>query len=203
MDNKLISYAAPVFLSLLMFFSNFMDTEIFRMGENNFAIWFVMSVFCFVAGWFINKTFTWQRGGKMLFGLIVATTVASNILVIWFSEYFTSGGLMSENIILFSLRNVFLGSMGFFGMSVSEVLRMESDLRLTREKLKVYETTIKDVKKESELIIKDAEVKAYKITAEAELIVKSAELKKERIEKELREFIQIEKELIKKYEGNS
>ncbi len=203
MSDRILAYSAPVILSLLIFFSNFMNTELFRMGENNFAIWFVMSVFCFVCGWFINKSFGWERGGKIVFGIIIATTSFSIVLVIWFGEYFAVGNLVSENIILFSLRNVFIGAMAFFGMSVSEVFRLDGALHVSREKLQVYETAIQDVKKESELIIREAQLKAYKITAEAELMVRSAEMKKEKIEKELREFIQVEKELIKKYEGNS
>lgn len=203
MNDRFLSYASPGILSFLIFFSNFMNTELFRMGENNFAIWFIMSVFCFVCGWFINKFFGWEKGGKIIFGIIIATTSFSIILVIWFGEYFAIGNLVSENIILFSLRNVFIGAMGFFGMSISEVFRLDQALIISREKLKVYETAIQDVKKESELIIKEAQIKAYKMTAEAELYVRNAEMKKEKIEKELREFIQVEKELIKKYEGNS
>ena len=55
-------------------------------------------------------------------------------------------------------------------------------------------------KKEAELTLKDAKVTAQKLIMDSELAAKNTILKKERIESELKEFIQTERELIKKYE---
>jgi hypothetical protein len=49
--------------------------------------------------------------------------------------------------------------------------------------------------------VKEAKIKAQKIINDAEASSKNIILKKERIERELREFILAEKELIKKYES--
>ena len=57
-----------------------------------------------------------------------------------------------------------------------------------------------DAKKEAELALKEARVKAEKLINDAELHAKNTILKKERIERELKEFIHTERELIKKYE---
>ena len=77
----------------------------------------------------------------------------------------------------------------------------QRDFVILEEKLKVYETQLVDARKAAELEIKEAKIKAQKIINDAELNAKNTSLKKERIEKELKEFIQAEKELIKRYES--
>ena len=67
-------------------------------------------------------------------------------------------------------------------------------------KVKILEETAVDSKKESALALKEASLKAEKIINEAEANAKNTFLKKERIENELKEFIQTERELIKRYE---
>ncbi|MBA4251029.1 MAG: hypothetical protein C0425_09050 [Chlorobiaceae bacterium] len=201
MEKKNItSYAAPVVLTILIFLSNFLDPSILKFGDNNFAVWFVLSTFCFACGWFINKSFGWQFGGKLVFSLTVAAAFISIILVTLFRVYFSAGNALAENMILYTLRNVTLGAMGFFGMSISEIFILNERANTATEKLKIFEEVVKNAKSESELTIQDAKLKAAKILHEAEVQSKNLILKKERIERELREFIQIEKELIKKYE---
>jgi hypothetical protein len=90
--------------------------------------------------------------------------------------------------------------MGIFGMAIQEILSGEKQAAILREKVKVLEATTDDSKKEAELLIKEASLKAQKIVQDAELNAKNIILKKERIEKELKEFIQTEKELLKRYE---
>ena len=90
--------------------------------------------------------------------------------------------------------------MGYFGMAVAEILHLEKDYAGAKEKLKMYEEGIQDAKKESELIVKEAQIKAQKILNDAISEAKNTILKKERIEEELKNFIEVEKELIKKYE---
>jgi cyclopropane fatty-acyl-phospholipid synthase-like methyltransferase len=91
--------------------------------------------------------------------------------------------------------------MAIFGMSVVENLTLQRDLLILQERLKIFEGNFIDSKKEAELEIREAKLKAQKITNDADLYAKNTVLKKERIEKELKEFIQAEKELIKKYEN--
>jgi hypothetical protein len=201
MEKKsILNYATPVLLGVLMFASNFLNTQIFNFSENNFAVWFVLSVLCFACGWFINKTFGWHLGGKVVFATIVSSTILSIIMITFFRDYFSANQLLTENLILYSLRNVTLGSMAFFGMSIVEVLRMQKDHAVTSEKIKVYDEMKRDANKEAELEIREAKINAKKIIFDAEAAAKNIILKKERIESELKEFIQAEKELIKKYE---
>lgn len=196
----LVNYGAAVLLASFLFVSNFLNTNLFDFGQLNFAVWFVLSVLSFSCGWFINRVLGWHHGGKVLFAIIIALTIVSLFIVIFFNEYFSAMELLSENLILYSLRNITLGAMGFFGMAVQEVLGSERESIVLKEKIKVYEEMMIDARKEADLTLKEAKLQAQKIIQDAELNAKNIFLKKERIEKELKEFIQIEKELIKKYE---
>jgi len=94
-----------------------------------------------------------------------------------------------------------LGTMGFFGMAMGEIFSLQKELLEVKSKLNIFEEYIKSAKDEAALTVLEAKVKAEKIINNAEASAKNTLLKKERIEKELKEFIQIERELIKKYEA--
>ena len=198
--NALVNYSVPTLLGLLIFSSNFLNTDLFNFGEQNFAVWFVLSVFCFACGWYINRTLNWHLGGKVIFAVIVSVTAVSMVLIMFFSDYFSANELLTENLILFSLRNITLGAMGIFGMAIQEILTGEKQALILTEKVKLLEASAGDTKKEAELVLREAYTKAEKIIFDAEANAKNTTLKKERIESELKEFIQAEKELIKRYE---
>ena len=196
----LVNYGAAVLLAAFLFISNFLNTDLFDFGQLNFAVWFVLSIFSFSCGWFINRVLGWQHGGKIVFAIIIAVTIVSLFVIIFYNEYFAAAELLTENIILYSLRNIMLGAMGFFGMALQEVLGSERESIILKEKIKVYEQTMLDAKREAELTLREAKVTAQKLINDADLHAKNTILKKERIEKELNEFIHTERELIKKYE---
>jgi hypothetical protein len=198
--KKIFNSAVPVLLGVFLFISNFLTPNIFDFGSSSFTVWFVLSVICFACGWYINKTLGWQLGGKVIFSVIIAGTLLGIITITFFRDYFSAGELLAENLILYSLRNITLGAMAFFGMSVVEILTKQRDYLILQEKLKTFEDTLKDAKKEAELELREARVKAQKLLQDAEMSTKNLKMRKEALEKELKEFIQIEKELIKKYE---
>jgi hypothetical protein len=200
MKKTLSQYSIPVLLGILVFASNFLNTELFHFGDQNFAVWFVLSILCFACGWYINRSLGWQFGGKVLFSVIISVTLISVVMIVFFYEYFGTAEILTENLILYSLRNITLGAMGIFGMSIQEILSGENQAAILREKVKVLEATADDSKKEAQLVLKEANLKAEKIINDAELNSKNIVLTKERIEKELKEFIQTERELIKRYE---
>jgi hypothetical protein len=173
---------------------------LFNFGDRNFAVWFVLSILCFACGWYINRTLGWQRGGRIVFAVIVSVTILSIAIIVFYNEYFGTFELLAENLILFSLRNITLGAMGIFGMAIQEVVSGEKEALILREKVKVFEATASDSRKEAELLMKEAKLTADTIIHEAEATAKNIFLKKQRIEQELKEFIQTERELIKKYE---
>ena len=198
--NALANYSVPTLLGLLIFSSNFLNTDLFNFGEQNFSVWFALSIFCFACGWYINRTLNWHLGGKVMFAVIVSATAVSMVLIVFFSDYFSANELLTENLILFSLRNIILGAMGIFGMAIQEILTSEKQALILAEKVKLLEASAGESKKEAELVLREAHIKAEKIIFNAEANAKNITLKKERIESELKEFTQAEKELIKRYE---
>jgi len=200
MKKFFTKYSVPVLLGLLIFSSDFLNTSLFNFGDRNFAVWFVLSILCFACGWYINRSLGWQLGGKVVFAVIVSVTLISIAIIIFFNEYFGTFDLLAENLILFSLRIITLGAMGIFGMAIQEILSGEKEALILREKVKVLEATAADSKKEAELLLREASIKAEKIINDSEATAKNIILKKERIEQELKEFIQTERELLKRYE---
>jgi len=200
MKKTITHYSIPLLLGMLVFASNFLNTDLFNFGEKNFAVWFVLSVLCFACGWYINKTLGWQFGGKVVFAVLISVTFISIVLIIFFSDYFGAGELLTENLILYSLRNIALGSMGIFGMAIQETVMGETEVLMLREKVKLLESLADESKKQADIILKEASLKAEKIISDAEIKSKNTFLKKERIENELKEFIQTERELLKRYE---
>ncbi len=198
--KNIIKYATAILLGVLIFASDFLDTDIFNFDEKNFAVWFVLSILCFASGWYINKTLGWHKGGKIVFSVIIAVTIVSIFMITFFSGYFNANEILTENLILYSLRNITLGAMGFFGMAIQEVINNRRDTQILIEKVEFLERESDISKKEAKLIIKEANLNAEKIINNAEAKAKNLFLKKERIEKELKEFIQTERELIKRYE---
>ncbi|MCU0332739.1 MAG: DivIVA domain-containing protein [Ignavibacteriaceae bacterium] len=200
MKNFFSKYSVPVLLGLLIFASDFLNTSLFNFGDRNFAVWFVLSILCFACGWYINRSLGWQLGGKVVFAVIVSITLISIAIIIFFNEYFGTFELLTENLILFSLRNITLGAMGIFGMAIQEIVSGEKEALILREKVKVLEATAADSRKEAELLLREAQLKAGIIINDSEASAKNITLKKERIEQELKEFIQTERELLKRYE---
>jgi len=200
MKKLLTSYSVPVLLGILIFASDFLNTSLFNFGDRNFAVWFVLSILCFACGWYINRSLGWQKGGRVVFAVIVSITIISIAIIVFFNEYFATFELLTENLILFSLRNITLGAMGIFGMAIQEVVSGEKEALILREKVKVLEATAADSKKEAELLLREASIKAEKIINDSEAKAKNTILRKERIEEELQDFIQTERELIKRYE---
>ena len=200
MKKFITKYSVPVLLGLLIFASDFLNTSLFNFGDRNFAVWFVLSILCFACGWYINRSLGWQLGGKVVFAVVVAVTLISIAIIIFFNEYFGTFELLAENLILFSLRVISLGAMGIFGMAIQEIISGEKEALILREKVKIFEATAADSKKEAELLLREASLKAEKIINDTEAKAKNILLKKERIEQELKEFIQTERELLKRYE---
>ena len=200
MIKKLFNLFTPALLAVLMFFSNFLSTDLFEIGFRNFTVWFILSIFAFACGWLINKTLGWSYGGKVVFAVIVSTVVVSLAIVSYFNEYFGLSELISENLILYTLRNITLGAMGIFGMAVSEVIRLERECVSLEEFKKKEEETLKDASEKAKLLVEQAELKAEKILFDAEK--KSSEMTeaKKYTEAELIKLIKTEIELLKKYD---
>lgn len=200
MSKSLKYYLAPLLLGLLIFISNFLNTELFGAEIINFAVWFILSLFIFAIGWLTNNTLGWVHGGKIVFAVIVALAFISALLVSFFSDYFLTENLLFENIFLYTVRNIFLGSMAFFGMAMCELINHQKELETLRNQ--DSDKLLAEAAKKSELILKEASLQAEKIIFEANKKATNIIDQKNILERKLQEFINTEKEIIKKYESD-
>ncbi|RMD48058.1 MAG: hypothetical protein D6830_07625 [Ignavibacteria bacterium] len=198
--NK-IYYALPALLAVLMFSSNFLSTDLFSRNVINFAVWFILSIFAFSLGWIITNTLDWDFGGRVVFAVIIVTAVITMFFITIFQEYFNINSVLTENILLYILRNIYIGLMGVFGMAVSKLIELQ---RITNS----YETVnatkdeiIENAKEKANLIIAQAKVDAAKITLDAENKIKNLEETQVKMETKLNEFIKLEKELLNRYKN--
>jgi len=191
-------YFAPLLIALLIFISNFLNTELFGPEIIKFTVWFILSLFIFATGWITNNTLGWEHGGKVVFSVIVAAAIIGVMMVSFFSDYFLTENLLFENVFLYTLRNIFLGSMAIFGMAVSELLSAQKEI----ENLKNQDSDkiLEEAKKKSEIMLKEAALEAEKVVHEANVKATSILEQKKILERKLKEFLEVEKELIKKYD---
>lgn len=201
MQKKPVYYATAGLLAVIIFASNFLSTDLFKAGYQNFSVWFVLSVFAFACGWLINKTLGYNHGGKVVFAVIVSSSFLSVLLISFFSEYFGLSDLLVENMILYVLRNIELGAMAFFGQVVCELLLMQKDGNSAKLKLEEMKRMMTNAQREAQVIIEEARVKSERMIYEAQQSSDEIIERKNQIESRLKEFIATEKDLIKKYES--
>ncbi|PID59502.1 MAG: hypothetical protein CR986_05560 [Ignavibacteriae bacterium] len=198
MKDRLKNYLYPLLIAILIFISNFLNTEIFNQEIINFTVWFILALFVFATGWATNTTLDWVHGGKVVFSVIVAMVFVSSFLVSFFSNFFSTENLVFENIILYSLRNIFLGSIAFFGMSLSELITKQREIE--NYKNQDNEKLLREAERKSEIILKEATVEAENIILKANKKASAVIEQKNILQQRLKDFIDIEKEVIKNYE---
>jgi len=200
-ERKPIYYATAGLLAVIIFASNFLSTDIFQAGYQNFSVWFVLSVFSFACGWLLNKTLGYSHGGKVIFAVIIASAFITVLLISFFSEYFGFSDLLVENMILYILRNITLGAMGLFGMAICEIIQLQKDSETHKNKSEEIKKLIANAQHEAHLIVEDARIKADRMLYDTQNAVEDMLERKTQIEIRLKEFIAAERELIKKYES--
>ena len=197
---KPIYYFYPLLMAFLIFLSDFLNTRMFETMLQTFAVWFILSVLIFSIGYIIDKSFGWVIGGKVVFVSIIISIIFSLSFASFFKNYIALSSPLLEDLILFILRNITLGAMGFFGMAIAEVTANEAVIKAQGDIEKNTALLIENAKKEAELLIKEAEQKIEEMKKEKtgelnELVRNEIELKKK-----LNELISSEKEILKKYD---
>ncbi len=187
-------------MAFLIFLSDFLNTRLFETMLQTFAVWFILSLLIFSLGWIIDKSFGWVVGGKVVFVSIIISIIFSLSFASFFKNYIALTSPLLEDLILFILRNISLGAMGFFGMAIAEVTSNEAIIKAQSEISKNADIMIENAKKEAELLIKEAEQKIEELKKEKlgtvnELVRNEIELKKK-----LNELITAEKEILNKYD---
>lgn len=193
-------YLTAALLAVIIFASNFLSTDLFRAGYQNFSVWFVLSLFSFACGWLINKTLGYNHGGKVIFAVIVAMAFFSVLLVSLFKEYFGLSELLVENMILYALRSITLGAMAFFGMAVSEIIILQKEVVQGKAKQDDIKKYVANAQREANLAIDEAKTKADRLLTDVQTNLNEMIDRKNQVERRLKEFIQTERELLKSYE---
>lgn len=199
-ELKKYYYLIPALLAIIIIASDFLSTEIFKSSFQNFSVWFILSVIAFAIGWFSNKSFGYHFGGKIIFAVIIASAIFSLILLTLFKDYFGLSDLLVENLILFTLRNITLGSMAFFGMVVCELLILQKELVKNSSKEDEVKKILINAQREAQIAIEEAKLKADKMLFDVQKNLNEMIERKNQIERRLKEFIQTERELLKQYE---
>jgi hypothetical protein len=88
--------------------------------------------------------------------------------------------------------------MAIFGMAISELLTSQKVIE--NFKNQDSEKLLEETKKKAEIILKEAALESEKIIYEANKKATSILEQKKILERKLKEFIDVEKELIKKYD---
>jgi len=200
-QRKPIYYATAGLLAVIIFASNFLSTDLFKAGYQNFSVWFVLSIFAFACGWLINKTLGYNHGGKVVFAVIVSCAFISVFLVSYFSEYFGLSDLLVENMILYILRSISLGAMALFGMVVCELMLMQKEGNAAKLKLDEMKNMIANAQREANLMLEETKLKSEKMIYAAQQSADEIINRKNQIEQRLKEFIATEREIINKYES--
>ncbi|PKL81780.1 MAG: hypothetical protein CVV24_13515 [Ignavibacteriae bacterium HGW-Ignavibacteriae-3] len=202
MEKKPVYYLTPALLTIIIFASDFLSTDLFKAGYQNFSVWFVLSIFSFACGWLMNKTLGYNHGGKVVFAVIVASTFISVLMISIFSGYFGLSDLLVENLILYVLRNIMLGAMAFFGMALSEIIILQKENSPAKTKEDDSKKIIENAQREANLLIEEAKLKSDKMIYQVQQGMNDMIERKNQIERRLKEFIAAERELIKKYESD-
>jgi len=196
----LLVFVTLTFLVIMILSTLFIDKNFLGIGDLNFLAWFSINLFSFICGWVLNKITNWKNSTRLCFVAILASLIIALGIVIYFKDFFNIQRALVENLVAIGFQIVFVGLMSLFGVTTSEVFRLQKELIEMLIRKESYEKLILDAKKEASLEIREAKLKAEQIIRDAEWRERIAREKKQQIEKQLREFIEIEKQLIAKYE---
>lgn len=199
-EIKNILFVYPISLTFLLLLSNLLSANIFVNSDFTFLVWFVLMIVAFFIGWFINSSFKWLLGIKVVFISIISAILLSFIIIFLFRSSFSINNSLIGNIVLFSIRIFVLGSISIFGISFSENLknRQQND-NLDKPEEYIPTNNIEN----ADLLIREAKLKAEQILFNAEKEINQIKERKMQIEIQLRELIHTEREVIRNYENIS
>ncbi len=200
MKTKFTYWVSTIAYSIVLFISNFGETQILTLMPRGFSFWFVILVFAGCFGFIISylvglKKSLWTVGiaflvisfTSILLGLIkpsIFGIVQLNIAVLFLQ------------VLKIALASVF----GILGLMLWQNTNLSQELIKAHEKLNFYEKNLLDAKREAELLKKEAEIKAEEVLLDAKKKIQELERLKRDLEIKIREFLQIELSVLEKHE---
>ncbi len=196
-EIKKMYFVFPVTLGFLLIISNLLNANLFVNFDYTFTVWFIFLLASFAIGWLMGKGFKRNKGVKNISIVIVLSIIISLVLVALFRSSFDMNNTLLGNFVLYSLRIFVLGSSAIFGLSIS---MNEKGENVAEVKSRIDTTPDVDLAKKEEYYIKEAKLKAEKILFEAKKEAQQIRDSKAQMERELRELIHTEREVIRSYE---
>lgn len=193
-------WIAVFFYAVIIFFSNFGESEITAIKSLGFGFWFVMLLFAGSMGFILSYLFGLKRSLWIYLIIFLAISFISALIILITPTLFTSSAL-SFNLFVVQILKIGLASVfGLLGGLIWQNIFLAKELVRADEKIKFYEKNVLDAKREAEILKKEAEVKANEMIFDAKKKVQEIEKLKRDLEIKLREFLQIELSVLNKHE---
>lgn len=200
MKSPFYYWISVLFYTIIIFFSNFGETQLTSLNPFGFGFWFVVLFFAGCLGFLVSYFFGFKNSLWILALVFLSLSFLTAILILIKPKIFAFNEVTLPNIVTQILK-LGLGSIfGLLGVLIWQSLFLSKELLRLSEKLKLYENNILDTKREAELLKKEAEVKANEMILDAKKKVQELEKLKRDLEIKLREFLQIELSVLDKHE---
>jgi phage-related holin len=202
MKKPFYYWFAVFFYAAVIFFSNFGETQIVNFYPYGFGYWFVVMFFATCLGFIISYLFGLRESLWIILITFLGISVISALLGIIKPVYLKLDSVSLANVVLQILKIGLSSVFGILGVLIWQNIFLSKELVRAEEKIKFYERNVLDAKKEAEVLIKEAEIKANEIIFDAKKKVQELEKLKRDLEVKIREFLQIELAVLDKHEEN-
>lgn len=193
-------WLAVFFYAVVIFFSNFGETQIISFYPYGFGFWYVTLFFASCLGFIVSFLFGLKRS-LWIVGLVFLLIVfISSIFILIKPAVFFLKDVSIANFVLQVLKIGLASIFGLLGVLIWQNIFLYRELIRSDEKIKLYEKNILDAKREAEILRKEAEIKASEMLFDTKKKVQELERLKRDLEIKLREFLQIELEVLDKHE---
>ncbi len=200
MKIPLYYWISVFFYGVVVFLSNFGETQIASFYPYGFGFWFVMLFFAVCLGFIVSYLFGLRKSLWIVVLIFLFISIISSVFVLANPSIFLLKESSLTNIISQTLKIGLTSIFGLLGVLTWQTIFLAKELVRADEKIKFYEKNVLDAKREAELLKKEAEIKANEMVFDAKKKVQELEKLKRDLEVKLREFLQIEMGVLDKHE---
>lgn len=191
---------AVLFYAIVLFLSNFGETQLVSFYPYGFGFWFVILFFTACFGFIISYLFGLKKSLWIIVLTFLSLSFISSLMILIKPGLFSLTEKSLANVVLQVLKIGLSSIFGLLGVLIWQNIFLSKELVRADEKIKFYEKNVLDAKREAEVLKKEAEVKANEMILDAKKKVQELEKLKRDLEIKLREFLQIELSVLDKHE---
>jgi hypothetical protein len=200
MNKPFYYWFAVFFYAVIIFLSNFGETQIVTFYPYGFGFWFVVMFFAACLGFIVSYLFGLKQSLWIILITFLGAGLISSLIVLIKPTLFRFENVSFANVILQILKIGLSSIFGLLGVLIWQNIFLSKELVRADEKIKYYEQNVLDAKREAEILKKEAEVKANEIIFDAKKKVQELERLKRELEIKIREFLQTEIAVLDKHE---